>query len=208
MIREYAVRPTTGLRVARALHAYRLGQEALRRQRTDTDIARMQIRWAADKCRDNDEFVESCVRRWMQEVPLRYLSAFVQDGLPDFLRTAKSFGLQLAVCSDYPADAKLRAMGLNGFFDAVVCAQDADVQAFKPNPRMIAVALTKLGVRPEQAVFVGDRADVDAEAACQAGIPCFILGNSGTNGKRTGSDLHFSSYVEFLADFRRPYSTR
>ena len=60
--------------------------------------------------------------------------------------------------------------------DVVVCAQDSEVQRFKPDPRGLHVALDRLGVPAERAAYVGDRADVDWPAARDAGMACFIIG--------------------------------
>jgi putative hydrolase of the HAD superfamily len=93
------------------------------------------------------------------------------------LVAARRRGLRVAACSDYPPAEKLAAMGIAGLFDVVVSAQDPDVQRFKPDPRMLEVALERLGVSKEEALYVGDRPEVDAEAARRAGIACAIVGS-------------------------------
>jgi FMN phosphatase YigB (HAD superfamily) len=74
------------------------------------------------------------------------------------------------VCSDYPANAKLAAMGIERYFDCVVAAQDQEVGCFKPNPRILEVALDKLSVAPADALYAGDRPDGDGGAASRAGM--------------------------------------
>jgi FMN phosphatase YigB (HAD superfamily) len=81
----------------------------------------------------------------------------------------------LAVLSDYSADRKLAAMGLAHFFDVVVTAQDPEVQRFKPDPAGLELVLQRLAVRMSEAVYIGDREDVDAVAASRAGMQYFIL---------------------------------
>ena len=61
-------------------------------------------------------------------------------------------------------------MGIAPFFDCVVAAQDAEVGCFKPNPRILEVALGKLGIAPSDALFAGDRPDGDGVAAARAGV--------------------------------------
>jgi putative hydrolase of the HAD superfamily len=94
----------------------------------------------------------------------------------DLLEAAASRNLCLGLLSDYPAEKKLRAMGLAGRFSAVLSAKDPRVGLFKPSPRGIQVMLQDLGVGPESAVYVGDRPSVDGEAARRAGVKCVILG--------------------------------
>ena len=67
--------------------------------------------------------------------------------------------------SDYQAMPKLRALGIADLFDEVLSAQDPDIGVFKPDPRGLEVALQRLDVRPAEALYVGDRVEVDAIAA-------------------------------------------
>ena len=106
------------------------------------------------------------------------LRACVMEDLHHTLGQARKQGLRLGVFSDYPANDKLRAMGVLDLFDAVVTAQDPEVQRFKPHPRGIEVAMDRLGVSNREAIYIGDRADVDAEAADRAGVSCVIVRRS------------------------------
>lgn len=74
---------------------------------------------------------------------------------------------------------RLRAvLDLDDVLHAVTSAQD--VEAAKPEPELVHVALAAAGVGPDRAVFVGD-AVWDAVAAGRAGVPCVAL-RSGGNG--------------------------
>ena len=90
----------------------------------------------------------------------------------------KSNSISSGVVSDYPAGPKLQALGVEDMFDVVVSAQDVDVGEFKPSPRGLLVAINRLGVSAGEAVYVGDRIDVDAKAARQAGIASFTIGRA------------------------------
>jgi phosphoglycolate phosphatase-like HAD superfamily hydrolase len=68
------------------------------------------------------------------------------------------------------------------------------VAAFKPNPRGILVALERLGVAPGEALYVGDRAEVDAAAARAAGVACAIL--SGLKAAPDAAYLAVASFAE------------
>jgi FMN phosphatase YigB (HAD superfamily) len=65
-------------------------------------------------------------------------------------------------------------MGIDGFFDVVVTAQDPEVQRFKPDPRGLETALRRLAVQKNEVLYVGNRADIVA-AASRAGIRHIIL---------------------------------
>ena len=82
----------------------------------------------------------------------------------------------MGVLSDYPAEAKLRALGLAGRFSLVLCATDPEVGAFKPNPRGFLRACERWQIARGDVLVVGDRVDVDAAGAAAAGMPCVIIG--------------------------------
>nr|MDQ2900058.1 HAD family hydrolase [Acidobacteriota bacterium] len=124
-----------------------------------------------------DQLGTASIRRWMEDEPLDLLRALVYDGLEEMLAAARSDGLKLGVFSDYPAEKKLRTMGLDKYFDVVVSAQDPEVRRFKPDALGLKTTLRRLGVAKEDAVYVGDRADVDGAAAAAAGMRCVILGD-------------------------------
>lgn len=193
LLQAHALKPVHGWRTMHALRAYRRAQETLRERGTVGDIASAQVRLACDASALAPEFVVGCVTRWMDEEPLAFLPRCAQQGLVTFLEGCRSRGLRLGVLSDYPAAAKLRALGLAEWFDVVVSAQDKDVEAFKPNPRGLRLVLDRLGVAPEESLYVGDRADVDAPTAAAAGVRCAILSAAAPEGGET-DHLRFADY--------------
>jgi putative hydrolase of the HAD superfamily len=92
------------------------------------------------------------------------------DALP-CLRTLRAAGLLLAAVTNAPGGHqrnKLAAVGLIDAFDVLVIAGEVGVA--KPDPAIFHLACTRLGVRPEQTVHIGDRLDLDAVAAVGAGL--------------------------------------
>jgi HAD superfamily hydrolase (TIGR01549 family) len=167
--------PVHGWTTLRVLRAYRQAQEALRESDGDTDVAVAQLAWACARTRVDRGVAAQCVRRWIEEEPLELLSRYVQADAVGVLRECRARGVRIAALSDYPADGKLRALGMDRLFDLVLCAQAADINSFKPNPRGLLVALDRLGVSAEDALYVGDRVDVDAATARAAKVQCAIL---------------------------------
>ena len=196
LLRHTAVRPIDGLRTFRVLQAYRHAQEALR-GRIEPDIAAAQMRLACERTRTDFAVAAASVERWMEREPLPHLTRCIYAGLVEFLDTCRAHGLRLAVLSDYPAEAKLRALGIAERFEAVLCAQAPEIGVFKPHPRGLQVAIDRMGVERHECLYVGDREDVDAPAAAAAGIPCAIL----TPKTARSSDTHtkFSSYQHLQA---------
>lgn len=184
-------RPAEGMATVRMLRAYRCAQERLRQSGCDgADLCTAQLALAAEHSRNSVGRVSDTVRRWMETEPLDAVAAARHDGLADVLAAARRRGIRLGIVSDYPAAAKLDALQLSWAFDVVVCAQDRDVQRFKPDPRGLQVALDRLRVTPDEALYVGDRPDVDAAAARRAGVGCILV----AGGTRPGSAYRHLTY--------------
>jgi HAD superfamily hydrolase (TIGR01509 family) len=188
LLRHVVTHPGEGVAVFRALRAYRHAQELLRGAAIDGTLAEAQIRLACERSGQPSHALVAIVDRWMEREPLDMLERFVMPGLRPLLAAAKVRGLRLGVLSDYPATAKLEAMKLSEFFDVVVSAQDPSVNRFKPDPSGLTEALRRLGAAPSQALYVGDRFDVDASVAGAAGVACIIVGKRRSPGATKDGD--------------------
>jgi beta-phosphoglucomutase-like phosphatase (HAD superfamily) len=178
LARAHWRQPSSGVRLTRVLGAYRKAQESLRSEGFEGDVSAAQVDRAAKQSGVDAAAIVAWVDEWMETTPLDLVAASAREGLVDALDAMAAAELKLGVVSDYPALRKLEALGIADRFGAVVSAQDARVGAFKPNPRGILVALGDLGIRPAEALYVGDRADVDTPAATAAGVRCVLIGSS------------------------------
>jgi phosphoglycolate phosphatase/putative hydrolase of the HAD superfamily len=186
LVRAHLVQPWRAYSTFRILGAYRQAQELLRERPIDGDLAAAQVRLACERAGAREEIVRGLVEKWMEQAPLPLLRRFIYPRLPDLLQAAKDRGLRLGVLSDYPATEKLRALGVDHFFDLVLTAQDPAVNRFKPDPAGLREALRRLGADGSQALYVGDRAKVDAAAAQAAGVPCVIVNSKRNNDPAQG----------------------
>lgn len=97
-------------------------------------------------------------------------------GLEPFLRDLRRTH-RLAVVSNTHSSTMvprlLREAGIDGLFDAVVLS--VDVGRRKPHPSVYAAALDALGIRAEEAVFVGDSYAADYAGPTAAGITAFLI---------------------------------
>lgn len=83
----------------------------------------------------------------------------------------KEKGLKLGIVSDAPrmqAWLRLAEMGLTDFFDEVVTFDDTGKT--KPNEKPFKAIIQKLGVKPEEIVFVGDSPERDIAGAKSVGM--------------------------------------
>jgi FMN phosphatase YigB (HAD superfamily) len=177
ILRAYLWHPIQGLSTIRVLQAYRRAQETLRLTGVSGDPMAQQIRIAAQNCKLGESEVQSCVARWSGRA-MDLLSQALRPGLVELLQLAREKGMLLGVLSDYPAEAKLCAMGLRNYFDVVVSASDPEVQCFKPSPRGLEIVLRRQGLAKHEALYIGDRPEVDGAAAAAAGVQCAILASN------------------------------
>jgi phosphoglycolate phosphatase len=102
-------------------------------------------------------------------------------GASEAVRQLRSSGYQLAIVSQklrYRVEDVLRRESLLGCFGAVLGGDD--IPAFKPDPGGLRMALDRLAVERNAAVFVGDTV-IDAETAQRVDMP-FIAVLSGNTG--------------------------
>jgi HAD superfamily hydrolase (TIGR01509 family) len=91
------------------------------------------------------------------------------DGARDVIRALSGRGRRVALATDCKGVSFERYMSLldaGDFIAATACGDD--VEHGKPDPRLVGVALRKLGIAGSQAVMVGDT-PYDAEAGLEAG---------------------------------------
>lgn len=108
----------------------------------------------------------------------------VFDDVVPALRSLKEAGTKLAVVSNWDSGlpALLAGLDLARWFDAIVVSHLEGVE--KPDPELFLRAVRRLGGRPEQALHVGDRVDLDGAGAAAAGIESVIVGRPGNGVSR------------------------
>jgi len=108
----------------------------------------------------------------------------------------------LASSASEPEFAVLtRVLDLDEVIDAATGS--ADAEASKPAPDIVQVALDKAGLKPENAVFVGD-AVWDVHASAKAGLRCVGLESGGTSAaelREAGAVATYADAADLLASF-------
>lgn len=119
-------------------------------------------------------------------------------------------GLRLAVVSDAPGrEAWLRLCYLNfhHLFDQVVTFDDTGER--KPSPRPFQRALELLGIRPQEAVMVGDWPERDMVGAAQLGMTTVFARYGDTFGTvESGADYDINDISELLEIVERENARR
>jgi putative hydrolase of the HAD superfamily len=110
-------------------------------------------------------------RQWF-----KFSKIYVYPDAKESLRKLKHMGLKLGVVTGgYEIDIKhmLSPVGLEGFFDVCVGADTTGKR--KPDPEAFKHALKRLGVKAEEAIFVGDRLEQDYLGAQKVGMNALLI---------------------------------
>ncbi len=172
-------------RLWRMLAAFRHVREELRALgRPDEPLARLQYTRAADRAGVPVEDMEAAVDEWIYKRPLKYSASggpewhgrgAVRPGCARICGWVPSRTIRWPTNSTpWDCDASI-ALELDATAEAI--------NAFKPHPRGLEVACERWGLAPDQVLYVGDRADVDALGAAHAGMPCAIVGAAPVTGQ-------------------------
>jgi HAD superfamily hydrolase (TIGR01509 family) len=163
----------------RVLRAFRHVREELRQLgRSAAPLDDIQYARTAAQTGVDAAVVRAVVDDWIFTRPLRHIPRFQRAGVREAIEGLRASGIDAGVFSDYPTRTKVEACGLSDLFSIQVCATDPDVNAFKPHPRGFLRACERWGRPPDEVVYVGDRADVDAAGACAAGMHSVIIGRA------------------------------
>jgi beta-phosphoglucomutase family hydrolase len=150
-----------------------------------TDAGEAEIQRIADR---KEAYYRDLVRR-------RGCSAL--PGAVEWVKRLGAEGWPQGIASSAPrlnVEAVLEALQLQGWFQAIVAAEDVAVG--KPDPDVFLVTAGRLGVPPERCIVVEDAA-AGIEAAHRAGMRCIAVDRA---GRRPEGDLVVTSLAELPLD--------
>ena len=119
------------------------------------------------------------------ELATRYRSGYEQAwrAVPGALELAvaiKRAGLSIAIVTNNltsEQQTKIARCGLDIHVDALITSEV--IGATKPDVRIFEAALARVGVRPDEAVMIGDAWHTDIVGACAAGVRAIWLNRAG-----------------------------
>jgi FMN phosphatase YigB (HAD superfamily) len=155
-------------------------------------LATLQYVETARRAGNDQVQIESVVVEWIHQRPLKYLRLCRRRGLEAFLTFLESKGIQVGVFSD------LRALGLAERMSLALCATDPEINAFKPHPKGFLHACALWGLPPAEVLYIGDRREVDAAGAANAGMPCILLGNVASLRGSHQTSAFYSTFSSFM----------
>lgn len=113
-------------------------------------------------------FIQRQARKIGYPIAARLFRPF--PGLHEVLTELQDRGYRLHVLSNNSSilPLQLRLIDTTGYFETVSWSEEMGVE--KPDPRIFALALERIGAGAEEAVYVGDSFEADVEGARGAGI--------------------------------------
>ncbi len=106
----------------------------------------------------------------VQVAAYRRHERLVEHATP-LLQSLRERAVKLGIVTNSVRDeqiAKLQRLGAYAYIDDLIASVDHDIA--KPDPRLFQIALDRLGVAAGDAVFVGDRVQIDVRGAQAAGM--------------------------------------
>jgi putative hydrolase of the HAD superfamily len=127
----------------------------------------------------------------------RHLWGRLDPRTPEALFRLRRAGYRLGVVSN--SDGRvvegLEAVGLVEPFELII--DSAHVGVEKPDPRIFAIALERLGLSPDEALYVGDLYEVDVLGARAAGLEVILIDPL---GQHAGRDVPVAASVADVAE--------
>jgi FMN phosphatase YigB (HAD superfamily) len=142
------------------------------------------------------ETVRAIVAEWVEQRPLVYLATCRCAGLPGLFAGLRGKGKSIGILSDYPAKAKLAALGLSA--DHVVCASDDGIGLLKPHPRGLEILIAAAGAEARTTLLIGDRIDRDGAVARRVGVRALIKSSKPIAGWQTFAGFDDPLFAPFL----------
>lgn len=113
------------------------------------------------------------IDQWLFKRPLPLIAKCAYDDVLQFMKKVTDNSGMVAVYSDYPAEDKLRALGVTPTF--VFSAEDEGIGELKPSRKAMHHILDRLDVSADSCIYVGDRDSRDRCSAEYAGIKYFDI---------------------------------
>jgi len=171
LIIKHVHQPLQLIRKLKVISNFRKSQELLRKN-TDTsgNSYQNQILLTAKSSGEKKEFISQVIAEWFEKKPLKFLKLCRRRKMEKILLSLHKKKYKLGVYSDYPANDKLKALGIFNYFNTIVSSNDPEVTGFKPHTNGFRIAAQRMGLDPAEIIYIGDRPEVDGKGAEEAGM--------------------------------------
>ena len=128
--------------------------------------------------------------------------ARLYDGAESALQQLHATGIRVGICSNKPDDLcrmLTNSFNIDRYVDEILGATPGMPK--KPDPAPLLAIIERLGVTPQDTLYVGD-SDADVKAARAAGVPVMLVSYGYT--LRPAHQLGADAVIDSLADLVRP----
>jgi len=114
------------------------------------------------------------------------------------LSALRKAGYKTGLLSDFPPETKLKYLGINDGWNAVLCSELCG--ALKPHPRSFLELASVMGLEPSKILYVGNSHSYDVCGAAKAGMKTAWIKSPLTPlwGKHPKPDFSFHNYRQFF----------
>ena len=124
--------------------------------------------------------------RWNQRIARQPL----YSGVTALLAHLQSRGVPLAIMSDFPVTEKLKAWGIQHYFQHTIECER--LGTLKPSPRLFRRLAERMRLAPNTILYVGNSPQNDVEASIDAGLLAAYISERGARHPR--AHCNFSTY--------------
>lgn len=93
--------------------------------------------------------------------------------LVETLDAFKAKGIRMGILSDFPPVTKLKNMKIEGYWDVALCSEESG--RLKPDPLSFLEMADKMGKKPEEMLYVGNKIRYDVDGAIAAGMKAALI---------------------------------
>jgi putative hydrolase of the HAD superfamily len=132
-------------------------------------------------------------RGWERHFKKIRLFPYVKETLDGFRRE----GIKMGLLSDFPPETKLEYLGVAGYWNEVVCSESSG--RLKPDPLPFLELAKRMGLPPEQLLYVGNSVSYDIRGAGRVGMKTALIQSRWKRPFRQQvPDFVFSDYRQLL----------
>ena len=176
----YAVSVDIGIRHPRLLQAYSAARRIMRTRKfseaadSTQPFKARQAALIARSLGTDPEIVSKAIDTTIYSIienRFSYIRPF--KGAAACLDSLHKAGLKLGLLSDLPPVKKIGLMGLDGYFESMLCSEDFG--ALKPDPRPFVALAQALETPPASILYVGNKHEYDVLGAKAAGMQTALV---------------------------------
>lgn len=175
----------------RFMRAYARVRSEIRRRRPIDDFSALEARMLGDElgitpAEARDRIAREIYGRWERVLDRVRL----YPGVRECVERIRASGRSVAVSSDFPVEAKLRRIGMDGLFSCRLWTEESGY--LKPHPEPFHMLAECLGEAPADILYVGNSYEYDIVGAKNAGLHAAHLTQKPIAG--TVADFTFREY--------------